>query len=113
LFKRPPAGDSVFRFDGAVADVFDDMIRRSIPGYDALVRLLAVAARRYGRDGTAIYDLGCSLGTVTLAMRRAVGPRVTLVAVDQSSAMIERCRRAVERDNSPVPVRVVCGDAAE
>lgn len=113
LFKRPPVGDPVFRFDGAVADVFDDMIRRSIPGYEALVRLIAVAARRYARDDTVIYDLGCSLGTLTLAMRRAVQKRVAIVAIDESPAMIQRCERLIERDNSPVPVHVVCGDIAQ
>jgi tRNA (cmo5U34)-methyltransferase len=61
-----------FTFDSAVARVFPDMIRRSVPGYAETVAMSGVIAGEYARDNTNLYDLGCSLGAVTLAMRHGV-----------------------------------------
>ena len=61
-----------FTFDGAVARVFPDMIKRSVPGYAETVAMSGVIAGEYARDNTNLYDLGCSLGAVTLAMRHGV-----------------------------------------
>jgi len=89
-------GNEPFRFDDSVARVFPDMLRRSIPGYAASIEAIGSLAARYARQQTNCYDLGCSLGAATLAMRqgiRADGCRV--IAVDNSAAMIEKCRTAV------------------
>ena len=89
-------GNEPFRFDDSVARVFPDMLRRSIPGYAASIEAIGSLAARYARPRTNCYDLGCSLGAATLAMRqgiRADGCRV--IAVDNSAAMIEKCRTAV------------------
>jgi len=83
-----------FRFDERVADVFDDMIERSVPGYRSIIAQTETLTERYARPGTNLYDLGCSLGASALAMLRGLradGCRV--VAVDSSAAMIERCRK--------------------
>lgn len=81
-----------FRFDSAVAEVFPDMLRRSIPGYAATLEAIGSLASRYVRDDSNCYDLGCSLGAATLALRqgiRASGCRI--IAIDNSAAMLERC----------------------
>ena len=99
IFRKPRELSEPFRFDGEVADVFDDMLRRSIPGYAALAALVGVAAHRYCHEGTRAFDLGCSLGTATLAIRHGVRNRdVHITAVDQSEAMVERCRAILARD---------------
>ena len=59
-----------FAFDEAVADVFPDMIRRSVPGYDAIISQLGVLAKHYAKPESYIYDLGCSLGAATLSIYR-------------------------------------------
>jgi tRNA (cmo5U34)-methyltransferase len=64
-------------------------------------------ARRFARPGTAVYDLGCSLGATTFAMRRQLGDsNCRIVAVDNSGAMIARCRELIDADASPVPVEL-------
>ncbi len=114
IFKKPRELSEPFRFDGEVADVFDDMLRRSIPGYAALTALVGVAAHRYCREGTRAFDLGCSLGTATLAIRHGVRNRdVRITAVDQSQAMVERCRAIMARDRGAAAVDVICADARE
>ncbi len=100
-----------FVFDDNVAHVFPDMIRRSVPGYDAIIPLLGVFAERYARQDSNIYDLGCSLGAATLAMRRRItqsGCRI--IAIDNSESMVAQCLSHIEADQSPVPVEIMCDD---
>ena len=61
-----------FRFDAEVVRVFPDMLDRSIPGYASIVRQTGLLAERFVRPGTAVLDLGCSLGASALAMRAAL-----------------------------------------
>ena len=83
-----------FAFDDAVAAVFPDMIRRSVPGYETVVPLTGLIAARHLRRGGRCYDLGCSLGATTRAVLAAVGDRpCELVAVDDSTAMLDRARQ--------------------
>jgi len=44
VFARPWSEVRAFEFDDEVARVFDDMIGRSVPGYDLLLRLIALHA---------------------------------------------------------------------
>ena len=104
-----------FRFNAEVAAVFPDMLRRSIPGYEASLEAIGSLAARSVRPGSNCFDLGCSLGAASLAMRqgiRAGGCRI--VAVDNAPAMIERCREIVreecQRAPEGTPVDVVEGD---
>ena len=39
-----------FRFDKEVVEVFDDMVRRSVPGYDSMIQMIGLIARMYGQD---------------------------------------------------------------
>ena len=68
-----------FVFDERVVRVFPDMINRSVPGYATVVPMLGMLARRYAQPDSNLYDLGCSLGAVALAMQatvRAPGARI-------------------------------------
>lgn len=100
-----------FVFDDKVAGVFDDMIRRSVPGYATVIGMTKVFAEHYAQADSVCYDLGCSLGASTLAMRMGVvQPGCRIVAVDNSAAMVTKCREVAAMDNSQVPVEVVCTD---
>lgn len=100
-----------FRFDASVARVFPDMIRRSVPGYTTIIPMIEVITEQYVQAGSNCYDLGCSLGASTLAMRHGIPhPDCTLVGVDNSDAMIERCEHYIALDDSPLPVTLRCED---
>lgn len=92
VFAQPR--DAVdFSFNETVAQVFPDMVRRSVPGYDAQLATLGVIAAHYGQPHTAIYDLGCSLGAASLSIARQPLPKgVHIVAVDNAPAMLQRAR---------------------
>lgn len=114
IFKSTDAGPGTFEFNDSVAEVFTDMLRRSVPGYEASLEAIAILARRYGRAGTRCYDLGCSLGASTLAMRRnIVEPDCEIVAVDLSPAMIGRCRKIVDADDTDLPVSIRVEDVRD
>ena len=94
-------GNEPFRFNDAVAEVFPDMLRRSIPGYAASIEAIGSLASRYVRANTRCYDLGCSLGAATVAMRQGIrAPGCGIIAVDNSAAMIERCRDIFAADEN-------------
>ncbi len=99
IFKTED-GSEPFRFNEKVARVFPDMLQRSIPGYAASIEAIGSLAARYVRPGTTCYDLGCSLGAATLAMRHGIDePCCRVVAIDSSAAMIERCHEHIAEDD--------------
>lgn len=91
-----------FVFDKRVVGVFPDMINRSIPGYGTIVPMIGMLARRYARPNTRLYDLGCSLGAVTLAMRNAVTVKgARIVAVDNAPEMVAGLRHTLDAHSEP------------
>lgn len=114
LYTSQSAAIGSFEFNDAVASVFPDMLRRSIPGYAQTIEAINGLARRAVQPGSTCYDLGCSLGAATLAMRHGIAvPDCRIVAVDNAPAMIEHCRNIVEADNAATPVEVVEADLRE
>lgn len=111
LFAQPRPHLVDFAFDEQVARVFPDMIRRSVPGYDTVIAMLGVFAHHYVQPHSNVYDLGCSQGAATLALRRHISaPDVKIVAVDNAPAMIERCQHNIAADLSPSEVELRCED---
>lgn len=111
LFAKPLNAVADFNFDAQVARVFPDMIKRSVPGYTTLIALTGVLARHYAQAESQIYDLGCSLGASTLSMRHRIDkPGCRLIAIDNSTAMIARCKQHIDMDSADIPVDLLCAD---
>ena len=72
LFSAPIARLGDWTFDERVAEVFPDMIQRSVPGYSNIISMIGMLAERFVQPGTQVYDLGCSLGAATLSVRRNI-----------------------------------------
>ena len=107
LFAKSRAATSGFRFDEQVVKVFPDMIARSVPGYELVVPMIGMLARRYAQPDSHIYDLGCSLGAASLAMGLAVRTKVKkIIAVDNSEAMVTRCKTILAGNNVPIPIDI-------
>jgi tRNA (cmo5U34)-methyltransferase len=100
-----------FRFDERVVSVFPDMIQRSVPGYATMINNIGVLAARYAMPDTRCYDLGCSLGAVSLSLRQSLSGRdCSIIAVDNSAAMIEKAKEVIDNDKGEVPVELICAD---
>jgi tRNA (cmo5U34)-methyltransferase len=111
IYATPLQKISDFTFDESVARVFPDMIQRSVPGYTTIIPMIELMTERYVQPNTFCYDLGCSLGASTLAMRHGMKKtNARLIAIDNSEAMLDRCSHYIELDNSPTPVELVCQD---
>ncbi len=115
IFAQPLAQVPDFVFNEDVVRVFPDMIKRSVPGYPTIVENLGVLAAQFAQPHTALYDLGSSLGAVTQSLRRHVRTDdCRVIAIDNSSAMVERCREYLNAQDSMfqelLPVQVIDGD---
>ncbi|MFT5788931.1 MAG: tRNA (cmo5U34)-methyltransferase [Shewanella sp.] len=111
LYAKPYQQVSDFQFDDKVAGVFNDMIRRSVPGYGQIINTIGDLAQKYAIPNSKVYDLGCSLGAATLSIRRRVeGRNCQIIAVDNSESMVERCKENLSAYVSETPVKLVCGD---
>ncbi len=104
-----------FVFDEKVADVFDDMINRSVPGYGTIISMIGLLAQQYCRKGSNVYDLGCSLGAATMAIKSQVPHSdYQLVAVDSSPAMIEKLETRIRGTaEKGATVDIQCADLLE
>lgn len=95
LFAQP-GQQRPFRFDEQVADVFDDMIKRSVPGYRSILSMIGWLSASHAQPGSRLYDLGASLGGASRAMLEATRDTDSrVVAVDSSAAMVERLRQVL------------------
>ena len=98
---------SGFQFDEQVVRVFPDMIARSVPGYELIIPMIGMLARRYAQPDSRIYDLGCSLGAASMAMSAAVPTGGTkIIAVDNSAAMVEKCKQNLANISGRIPIEV-------
>ncbi|KXS35281.1 MAG: tRNA (cmo5U34)-methyltransferase [Idiomarina sp. T82-3] len=109
----PSVGD--FRFDEHVVEVFPDMINRSVPGYATIIQTLPQLAERYSQDNTNVYDLGCSLGAATLALRKGCEKHRGnhIIAVDNSQPMIDRAQLHLNGFKSDIAVEFNCQDVQQ
>lgn len=112
VFSAPGWELSEFTFDKRVSAVFEDMLKRSVPGYGTLISLIAVLAKRYAQDDSRVYDIGCSLGTASLAMAQNIKAKnCEIIAFDTSTPMIDRCSEIVKELHSSIPIHLFCDDA--
>lgn len=111
IYAKPQAQVDDFAFTASVADVFPDMIRRSVPAYESIIHSLVVIGQEYIQPDSYVYDLGCSLGAATLSLAsRAPIEGVHYVCVDTSEAMIQRCDKIMQRHLPRRDVTVQCAD---
>ncbi|WP_194756929.1 carboxy-S-adenosyl-L-methionine synthase CmoA [Aliidiomarina indica] len=111
IYATPLTQVSDFAFDAQVASVFPDMINRSVPGYATIVNTIGRLANRYAQENTRIYDLGCSLGAVSLSIKQQCSVSgVHITALDSSAAMVERCQSHVNAYRGAIPIDVQVAD---
>ncbi len=98
-----------FSFNREVARVFDDMLERSVPLYREGVRCQARMARRFYRENSRIYDLGCSHGNLGFLIMEQFGDSpFAMTAVDNSLPMIEKYRSRLEASGALGKIDLVC-----
>lgn len=82
-----------FRFNDAVASVFDDMATRCIPYYQEVIQLSASAADKFIPDNGLVYDIGSSTGNTLLFIAKALrDKKINLIGIDPSESMLNKAR---------------------
>ena len=93
IFETPAARTSDFTFDAEVAEVFDDMLVRSVPLYQEQQRMIRELAEKFWVPGTDVYDLGCSTATTLVNLAGVIPAPARLIGYDSSAPMLEEARR--------------------
>jgi tRNA (cmo5U34)-methyltransferase len=109
LYSQPLGQISSFTFDEQVANVFPDMIQRSVPGYQTMITAIGLLAGRFTKPNSVCYDLGCSLGAASFSMRQNItAANCKIIAVDNSSAMLTRFESVLTQEKTPIELQ--CAD---
>ena len=100
-----------FEFNDEVTSVFSDMINRSVPGYELITSMMPVIAEKYAQSNSSIYDLGCSLGAVSFAIRnKIIDSEIKITAIDSSKSMINSCKKNIEKKKVELPIEFIIDD---
>lgn len=87
-----PAEGSRWTFDEEVTEAFDDMLRRSIPDYDTMRRIVLDLGSRFVVDRTWVVSLGCSRGEDMAPFVDRFGVHVRHLGLEVSEPMIAAAR---------------------
>ncbi len=100
-----------FEFDENVADVFDDMLNRSIPFYKEIVKTSAKILNNFLTDNDIIYDLGCSTATTLIEISRLIkNPNIGLIGIDNSVPMLKKAKHKVKMYSKSDRIKFICAD---
>jgi tRNA (cmo5U34)-methyltransferase len=105
--NRKPVDDTIsavpgtWRFDEEVSQAFDAHVRKSVPFYDELQRMVVELSEYFVRDQSVIYDLGSSTGATLhmLGEAHAAKENAQFIGFDLSESMVQEARKAVKWPN--------------
>ena len=89
VFNKPIVKQ--FEFDEEVASVFDDMLNRSVPFYKENLNLQINILKNFLNENDKVVDLGSSTGTFLIELAKKKS-KLTLIGIDNSTAMINRAK---------------------
>lgn len=110
VFKKESQTTTDFKFGTTVANVFDDMVNRSVPFYAEIQRMMAELAADYAKSGTDVYDLGCATGTTLIGMNASIAEDIRFIGIDDSQEMLDKCRNKLDEAGFSRPVDLQVAD---
>ena len=110
VFKENFTKASDFKFSSRVANVFDDMVIRSVPLYIEMQRMIAELAADHYQDDTNVYDLGCSTGTTLIMLNETIPEHIGFVGIDDSVPMLDKCNSKLREAGFLRPVSLQVAD---
>ena len=87
VFNKPI--QKQFEFDEEVANVFDDMLNRSVPFYKENLNLQINILKNFLKPNDKIVDLGSSTGTFLIELDKKI-KNLNLIGIDNSPAMVKK-----------------------
>jgi tRNA (cmo5U34)-methyltransferase len=104
--KRGAIGD--FNFGRETAQVFDDMLLRSVPNYAETQRMIVELSIDFAQPGTRVFDLGCSTATTFLGLDPHLPQDVTFVGIDSSPDMLKKASEKLAQAHVSRPCELRC-----
>ena len=97
-----------FTFNAEVANIFDDMLARSVPFYDELRRMTVEMTANFVQPSTSVVDLGCSTGTTLAELAAKIADTtVEFIGIDNSKPMLEKAAQRLEASGARSRCRLV------
>ncbi|MBL7730293.1 MAG: carboxy-S-adenosyl-L-methionine synthase CmoA [Chitinophagaceae bacterium] len=113
VFREEIEKASDFKFGANVARVFDDMVNRSVPFYGEIQRMMSELAANHAKEGTDVYDLGCSTGTTMVGMDTMVNQGIRFIGIDDSQEMLDKCKSKLIELGFSRPYELRCADLGQ
>lgn len=114
LFVASCSGSDDFQFNTEVAEVFDDMVARSIPFYVEQQRMIQEIAKSFFPKNAKIYDLGCATATTLINLCQVIQECAGFIGYDNSPAMLkyaqDKVRESKLEDRVDLRLRDLDGD---
>ena len=111
IFSKEDKNIDQFKFNEAVADVFENMLNRSIPSYLLTIETIESLTKQYIQPNSNCYDLGCSLGEASLAIEKGINvDGCTIFAIDNSEPMINKCKEDKRNKITRTPIEFIKDD---
>lgn len=107
-------GGKHFEFNREVAEVFDDMLSRSVPFYGHVINMTGrILAGSLEQEGL-VYDLGCSTGTTLITLAGQLEHlNLSYIGIDNSAAMLEKAREKTAQTPFKDTITFQHGDITE
>ena len=110
VFKDEITKVSDFKFGTTVVNVFDDMVSRSVPFYNETQRMLGEIAADHAKEGSFVYDLGCSTGTTLIEVDKLIPSDIKFIGIDESPEMLAKCDLKLKEAGFVRPYELKVGD---
>lgn len=105
-----------FVFDARVAQVFDDMVSRSVPFYNEIQRIQADIVMDFlPRNSGVVCDLGCSTGTTIEHLTRHPDcpGDARFIGYDNSEPMLDKARLKLAEQIEAGKISLYCADLSD
>src|SRR5260370_17601811 len=110
IFLASKARTADFEFNAEVAEVFDDMVARSVRLYEEQEKMVTAIGKDFCVPDTNVYDLGCSTATTLIRLCPELPPSVHLIGYDNSAAMLEQARHKIAENHFQERIELRLGD---
>lgn len=101
IFAQPRNAQD-FSFRAETAQVFDDMVSRSVPFYAEIQNMVAELCCDFATPASTVFDLGCSTGTTLLRLDQLLEPDIRLMGLDNSPDMLALARDRAASASRPI-----------
>lgn len=110
IFRDPKDFIHDFDFGTDTAQVFDDMLTRSVPFYVEIQRMITELSEYFATDDSNIYDLGCSTGETLANLDANIDKSVNFIGMDYSAEMLVKAREKLDQMKMRNPVQLIEAD---